>query len=107
MGTLREFQESLTIFYSKKTGIITSFSTGIQTFEHFGENAEDMKIIYDIATIPYNEDVINNSKNYKVDTTSKQLVKVVTSVDQQQLESLQNENKTLKETVDKLVLASL
>lgn len=84
--------KGITIFYSKRTGEIISYSacSSPQTFEdYWGTRAEDMKLIYDSLFTDFNMDIIENTKKYHV--VNGLLTKKVN-----QIELLQQENNELK-----------
>ncbi|WP_073016784.1 hypothetical protein [Clostridium intestinale] len=66
MATLEEHEKSMTIYYSKRTGEITSFSSGIQDMSFFGDNKEDYKIIWDFIILEKDNYVLENRGKFKV-----------------------------------------
>ena len=44
--TLNEFESKMTIFYSKRTGEIQTFCTGVQDMSLFSKNADDYRIMW-------------------------------------------------------------
>lgn len=73
MATIDEMQNSMTLFYSKKTGEIKAFSTGIQDMSFFGTDKEDYEIIWDYVVLTKDENVLNNFKSFKVNLSTKTL----------------------------------
>lgn len=104
-----EHNLNMTIYYSKRTGAIKSYATGLQDMSTYGDSQEDMEIIYDYIQTTKNDNFINNWRSYKIDTATKQLVKIVTSLEEQTLTSLQSENTALKSELElvKTVLDTL
>lgn len=98
MATIEEHNDSITIFYSKRTGIINSLSTGIQDMGFFGENAEDMSVIYDFMIVPYSKDLLYNKDKYKV--VDGVLVKIVVTSEEQAIMNLTAENTALKNDLE-------
>lgn len=107
MSTVNEHLDSMTVFYSKRTGIINSLSTGIQDMNFFGENAEDMAIIYSYLVVPYNKDLLYNKNSYQI--VQGNLVKIVTTSEEEAIKSLVAENTSLKNDLElvKTVLDTL
>ena len=58
--TLNEFESKMTIFYSKRTGEIQTFCTGVQDMSLFSKNADDYSIIWDYVVVYYDNFVIKN-----------------------------------------------
>lgn len=58
----------LTLFYSKKTGAIKKYTTGItDLFKAFGKaDGEELSLIYDTIIIDYDEQIANDYSNYVV-----------------------------------------
>lgn len=84
--------KGITLFYSKRTGEIVSFSacSTPQNFEdYFGTQSEDMKLIYDCIFTDFEQNLITNTKDYKV--LEGKVVKK-----ENEIEFLKNENEQLK-----------
>lgn len=84
--------KGITLFYSKRTGEIVSFSacSTPQSFEdYFGTQSEDMKLIYDCIFTDFEQDLIENTKDYKV--LEGQVIKKENEID-----VLKKENEKLK-----------
>lgn len=108
MAVMEEHEQSLSLIYSKRTGIIKMLGTGVQSIETtFGENAEDMAVIYDCLVIPFNQDVMDNYLKYQV--IDGKVVKTVTSKEEQAIADLTAENTALKNDLElvKTVLDTL
>lgn len=74
MASLEEMENKMTIFYYKSNGDIYSLATGIQELNvFFGDHAADLSLILDSVTLDKDMNVINNSRNFKINTTSKTL----------------------------------
>ena len=65
---VRGMPTHLTLFYSKRTGAIKKYTTGItDLFKAFGQaEGEELSLIYDTIVIDYDNDVINDYSNYIV-----------------------------------------
>ncbi|MBK5243048.1 hypothetical protein [Clostridium sp.] len=65
----------MTIIYTKRTGLIKSiFSGNLQKMDSlYGDDAQDLKIIWDEIIIPDDNNVINTPQNFKVNIDTKQL----------------------------------
>ncbi|SHH50200.1 hypothetical protein [Clostridium intestinale] len=66
MASLEEHEKSMTLYYSKRTGEITAFSTGIQDMSFFGDNKEDYEIIWDFIVLEKDTYVLENRDKFKV-----------------------------------------
>ena len=71
--TLNEFESKMTIFYSKRTGEIQTFCTGVQDMSLFSKNADDYSVIWDYVVVNYDSFVIKNIYSFVVNTTTKEL----------------------------------
>lgn len=70
---LEEYKDKMTLFYSKRTGEIQTFCTGVQDMNLFGDNKEDYDVIWDFIVIDYNNKILNNKDMFCVDLSSKTL----------------------------------
>ena len=70
---IEEHQNNMTLFYSKKTGEIKSFATGIQDMNYFGNDKEDYELIWDYVVIPRDDKVIRNLEMFKINLDTKEL----------------------------------
>lgn len=88
--------EIITIFFSKSTGLIKTFSQGRYDMSYFGEFAEDYTHILDFIVLESGIPVKfgETYKDYKVDLTTKQLVSIVKNP---YIEQLEQENAKLRE----------
>lgn len=73
MASIEEMQAKMTLYYSKRTGDIKSYCTGINDMSYFGDNLEDYIIIWDYIVLERDNNVINNIKNFKINVETKQL----------------------------------
>ena len=71
--TIEEFENSMTIYYFKSSGIIHSWCTGINDIGTFREHSSDYGIILDFVVLPLDRYVIDNIKYFTVDTQTKEL----------------------------------
>ena len=71
--TLNEFESKMTIFYSKRTGEILTFCTGVQDMSLFSKNADDYSIIWDYVVVNYDNFVIKNIYSFVVNKETKEL----------------------------------
>lgn len=66
--TLKVAEANMTLFYSKRTGVIWNFCGGEQGFEFFEEDKrEDYKEILDKLIVPFDDEVITNTSLYKIE----------------------------------------
>ena len=70
---MNEFESKMTIFYSKRTGEIQTFCTGVQDMSLFSKNEDDYKIIWDYVVVNYDNFVIKNINSFIVDRETKEL----------------------------------
>ena len=96
MATIAEHNESMTLYYSKSTGVIRTIIKGIQDMSLYGEQAEDMSIIQSFIVVPYSRDIFDNKDNYKVNLGTLQVVKVLTTEEEERFSKLEEENVNLK-----------
>lgn len=59
-------QKELTIFYSKRNGKIKTFCSGIQTFDMFMDDKEDMELICNKMVIEYDDFFVRNYNMFRV-----------------------------------------
>lgn len=64
----------MTLFYSKRSGDIQTFCSGIQDMNFFDENKKDYEIIWDFLIVDKDNFVLENIKLFKVDIYTKELV---------------------------------
>lgn len=67
------YKDKMTLFYSKKSGEIQTFCTGVQDMNFFGENKDDYTVIWDFLVIGYNDKVLNNLSMFVIDLNSKSI----------------------------------
>lgn len=72
--SMQEHEESMTIFYYRRTGVIYSYGTGIQSFESFGQHAEEYELILDYMVVPKDRFILDNMKMFVVDVENKTLI---------------------------------
>lgn len=70
---IEEHLNNMTIFFSKKTGEIKSFATGIQDMNYFGNDKEDYELIWDYVVIPRDDKVLRNLEMFKINLDNKEL----------------------------------
>lgn len=57
----------MTLFYSKRTGEIKAYTSGEIDFGYFGEDKEDMEIIYNCLITDLDEYVIENIEKFHIE----------------------------------------
>lgn len=102
MATIAESNESMTVYYSKRTGIIRAVTSGVDDMSFYGEQAEEMSIIQGFVVLPLRKDVLYNKENYKIDIDTLQLVKIFVSEEEERITKLEEEIAELKETINNL-----
>ena len=73
MASIEENKKKMTIFYMKSDGSIVNFSTGIQDMNFYGEHKEDYSKIYDCIVVDFDDYVMNNLKDFYVNTEENKL----------------------------------
>lgn len=73
MATMKEMKNSMTIYYSKSSGDIKSYCTGVQDMSLFGENTNDFSVIWDFVVLPKDDYVLKNWQNFRYNAEKKQL----------------------------------
>ena len=73
MATIEENKKKMTVFYMKSDGSIVNFSTGIQDMNFYGEHKEDYSKIYDFIVVDFDDYVMNNLKDFYVNTEENKL----------------------------------
>jgi len=66
VDNIEEHQSNMTLFYSKQTGEIKSYATGLQDMNYFGDNKVDFEIIYDFIVVEKDEYVLSNLDLFKI-----------------------------------------
>lgn len=66
-NNIKNFDDKMTIFYSKTTGKIVATSIGIQSMDFFGENKGDYEKIYAFIVMEKDDFVLSNSINFKIE----------------------------------------
>lgn len=63
---INDFENTMTVFFSKSTGKIKALCQGVQGFSFFGDDAGDMEMILDRLITDYNPKVMSNMDFYVV-----------------------------------------
>ncbi|HBI7084845.1 TPA: hypothetical protein K8M77_000316 [Clostridium perfringens] len=63
---IKNFEKTMTVFFSKSTGKIKALCQGVQGFNFFGDEAVDMELILDRLVTDYNPKVMSNMDFYVV-----------------------------------------
>lgn len=58
--------DTLTLFYLKKSGAVKCFCSGKQTLDYYGSEKEDIEEIMDFIYVKFDDFLITNFKNYIV-----------------------------------------
>ena len=74
MATIEEHNKSMTIFYYKRTGEIKNIGYGILDMSFYGQHEEDYVMIVDYVVVERDEFIFDRIGDFKIDTTTKQLV---------------------------------
>lgn len=76
MAKENDFENSMTIFYNKRTGKIVQVATGVQSMNIFGEEKEDFDLIWDFIIVKKDDYVMRNPIQFFVEVETRQLVYV-------------------------------
>lgn len=68
-----DYNTSMTVFYSKSSGKLQTVCSGIQNFNMFTDDADDLTQIWDYVILPEDKNVIYRPMNYKINLDTKQL----------------------------------
>jgi hypothetical protein len=71
--SIKQMEDNMTIFYTKRTGDIKNIASGIQDMSFFGVDAEDFSAIWDYAVLPKEDYVLNNLKLFRFDSQTSSL----------------------------------
>lgn len=66
MATIEEMNSKMTLFYSKNTGEITQYITGIADMNIYGNNKSDFEIIWDYVVVDRDSYVTNNLSKFYI-----------------------------------------
>ena len=72
--TIKDFEQSMTVFYFKRTGEIKNISYGISDMSFYGNNQEDYELIVDFIVIDMDQFVFDRIGDFIVDLDTKSLV---------------------------------
>ena len=64
--TIKEFENSMTLYYFKSSGKIHSWCTGINDMSSFGEHEEDYSLMLDFLVIPIDRYVLDNLRYFSI-----------------------------------------
>lgn len=67
MKELYSVDDKMTVFYSRRTGEIKAYTTGVTDMGYFGDDRVDMEIIYDFLVTDLDLYVLNNINQFKVE----------------------------------------
>lgn len=67
MKALNSADDKMTLFFSKRTKDIKAYTAGIIDFGYFGDDEEDMKVIYDLVVVDYDDYVIENVNQFRIE----------------------------------------
>ncbi len=56
----------MTLFYSKRTGEIKAYTTGVTDMGYYGDDKEDFSIIYDFLIVDRDDYVLDNIEQFKI-----------------------------------------
>lgn len=73
-------EDKMTLFYSKRTGEIKAYTTGVTDMGYFGEDKEDMSVIYDFIVVDRDDYVVDNIEQFKI-IDEKIKLKEITNLD--------------------------
>lgn len=71
---IEDFEQSMTVFYFKRTGEIKNISYGISDMSFYGDNQEDYSLIIDFIIVNMDPFVFDRVSDFIVDLESRKLV---------------------------------
>lgn len=74
MATIAEMEASMTIYYSKSTGILKGVYSGIQDMKSFGADEADYTQIWDFKVVPNDAYVLAHPNLFIVDISGEEPV---------------------------------
>lgn len=60
MNNIKNWEKTMTVFFSKNTGKIKAVCQGVQNFNYFGDDKKDMEIILEKMEVPFNNQILYN-----------------------------------------------
>ena len=72
--TIEDFEQSMTVFYFKRTGEIKNISYGIGDMSFYGDNQEDYSLIVDFIIVDRDPFVFDRVSDFIVDLESRKLI---------------------------------
>lgn len=75
--SLSEYENKMTIYFYKRTGVIAEFQTGINSMATFGEHQQEYELIMDFIVIQKDDFFLTHSRDFKIDTETKELIYLV------------------------------
>ncbi len=72
--TIEDFEQSMTVFYFKRTGEIKNISYGISDMSFYGTNEQDYSLIVDFIVVNRDAFVFERVADFIVDLETKNLV---------------------------------
>lgn len=58
--------EKMTLFFSKRTGEIKGYVTGISNMDYYGDDKEDYSVIFDFIIVGLDDYVLNNTNQFAI-----------------------------------------
>lgn len=74
INTVDQFENSMTIYFYKRTGVIAEFQTGINDMKTFGEHKQEYELIMDFIVIEKDDFFLSHSRDFKIDVDTKELI---------------------------------
>jgi len=72
--TIKEMNNSMTVFYYKSNGDIYGVATGIQDLiVYYGEYGTELSLILEQTVLPKDENFLNNIDKFKININTKSL----------------------------------
>ena len=67
MATIKDMENKMTLFYSKNTGEIKNYCTGIQDMGYYGKDKDDYSLIWTYTIVELDEYIITNINNFVIE----------------------------------------
>ncbi|SHJ63800.1 hypothetical protein SAMN05444401_3536 [Clostridium amylolyticum] len=89
-----EETNTMTVYYSKNTGLINKILTGTNDMSIYGPFKEDLEKVLDCLVLPYDSNLFNDYKAYRVNPGSGEVIKSIKTQEEIEINKL-------KDTVEK------
>lgn len=68
------WENSMTIFYYKRTGVIAEYQIGVNSMATFGKHKQEYELIMDFVVLEKDDFFLTHSRDFKIDIQTKELI---------------------------------